>query len=134
MTPTEAKIILGDPDKLVRRAMHLVLEASGHSVVDSCASALEGIEILRERERRRKRRSKWLKTQSWRETLEYYKWQNIVLNKFNSTCQKCDRKGGMMCCHHIKPAAKYPELRYDINNGIVYCKNCHISEHTVIKE
>jgi 5-methylcytosine-specific restriction endonuclease McrA len=27
--------------------------------------------------------------------------------------------------HHIQPFADHPELRWDVNNGMTLCTNCH---------
>jgi hypothetical protein len=35
--------------------------------------------------------------------------------------------------HHIKPLATNPELVFDVNNGITYCKEFHMSFHGLLK-
>lgn len=69
-----------------------------------------------------------------RHSLFFKEWKRKVLERDNCTCQKCGTKNDnnnetQIQAHHIKPFAKYPELRYEINNGITLCKNCHKNEH-----
>jgi hypothetical protein len=56
---------------------------------------------------------------------EYKEWQLMVFGRDNFTCQICKRRGGYLDAHHILPWAIYPEYRYDINNGMTLCKECH---------
>jgi len=61
---------------------------------------------------------------------EYLKWRKAVFERDNYTCQKCDNKtGGNLRAHHIKPFAEYPELRFDVSNGVTFCHACHELEH-----
>lgn len=60
-----------------------------------------------------------------RREVRYKIWRDSVYQRDNYTCQECREKGGKLTSHHIKSWAKYPELRYDINNGITLCLNCH---------
>ena len=41
------------------------------------------------------------------------------------TCQACEKKGIRVEAHHIKEQSNYPELRFDVNNGITLCRDCH---------
>jgi len=67
------------------------------------------------------------------ENLQYYKseefkvWRNEVLDRDGYICQKCNQKKSELHAHHIKPKAKFWELRTDINNGITLCRDCHFS-------
>ncbi|MES2401836.1 MAG: HNH endonuclease [Pseudomonadota bacterium] len=46
-------------------------------------------------------------------------------------CIHCgDVSGGNLQAHHRKEWAEYPELRFDVNNGITLCKWCHWLAHT----
>lgn len=56
---------------------------------------------------------------------EYINWRNEVFERDDYTCQKCNKKGIYIMAHHIKPWSEFRELRYDINNGITLCKECH---------
>ena len=63
-------------------------------------------------------------------SIEYKRWRFDVFSRDKFTCQKCGyNKGGNLNAHHIKTFAEYPELRFDINNGITYCEPCHKLEH-----
>jgi hypothetical protein len=64
-----------------------------------------------------------------RNTGDYKHWIKSVFKRDKYTCQHCGRIGGKLNAHHIKPFAKYPELRLDVNNGITYCRQCHIDWH-----
>lgn len=67
-----------------------------------------------------------------RTTREYYEWRKAVLKRDNYTCVECGYKSHTTIkgksdiqADHIKPFGKYPELRFDINNGRVLCITCH---------
>lgn len=60
-----------------------------------------------------------------RSSPEYKQWRMKVYGRDDFTCQSCKKVGGDLEAHHIKSFAKYPELRFDINNGVTLCKECH---------
>jgi len=61
-----------------------------------------------------------------RQSGDYKSWRIEVYKRDNYTCQCCgDSKGGNLIAHHIENFSEYPELRFDINNGITTCTNCH---------
>lgn len=67
-------------------------------------------------------------TREKRSGYQYKKWVTSVYQRDNYTCQKCGAVG-MIHAHHIKQWKDYPELRYEINNGITLCQDCHSIEH-----
>jgi len=62
-----------------------------------------------------------------RESKRYKKWREIVFERDDYICQnpECQKRGGHLQAHHIFAFAKYPELRFDINNGLTSCIDCH---------
>ena len=72
-----------------------------------------------------------------RTSLEYKNWRKSVFERDDYSCVQCGIrfiKGitGKVELHadHIKPFAKFPELRLDINNGRTLCKPCHLLTDT----
>jgi hypothetical protein len=58
-------------------------------------------------------------------------WSLIVKRRDKFICQKCKKKTkGFNCCaHHIKSKKEFPELIFDINNGMTLCRSCHVAFH-----
>jgi hypothetical protein len=61
-----------------------------------------------------------------RNNKEYYYWRYLVFKRDSKCCKinNCDCEGKIIA-HHILPWRDYPELRYNINNGITLCQFHH---------
>ena len=75
-----------------------------------------------------------------RNSAKYQIWRNLVYLRDDFTCQNisceyCKNKRGVyLHAHHIKSFAKYPELRFKIDNGITYCGNYHAKLEVKIRK
>lgn len=72
-----------------------------------------------------------------RKTRQYKEWREAVYKRDNYTCQECGAKSGngktiVLHPHHIQPFATFPELRYEVSNGITLCDVCHRKRHNHI--
>lgn len=74
-------------------------------------------------------RRKQLETSDYRGTPEYQEWRRGVFQRDEYTCQKCGQIGGNLNAHHIKKFKDFPKQRYDIDNGLTLCIDCHKEEH-----
>ena len=62
-----------------------------------------------------------------RQSIEYREWQNAVHKRDKYTCQCCGKRYKDISVHHIFPFSDYIGLRFNIDNGICLCKDCHDS-------
>lgn len=65
-----------------------------------------------------------------RRSPEYKEWRTKVFERDNYTCVQCKAKcvegfKVILEADHIKPFAKFPELRFDLDNGRTLCQPCH---------
>lgn len=60
-----------------------------------------------------------------RRNSNYRIWRKSVFERDEYTCQCCGKVGDKLRGHHIFSWADNKELRYDINNGITLCNECH---------
>ena len=67
-----------------------------------------------------------VKHQEDRNNPEYKQWRLKVYKRDNYKCviNNCDCSGRIIA-HHILSFTYYPELRYEINNGITLCRFHH---------
>lgn len=72
-----------------------------------------------------------LENEKIRKNIEYRLWRESVFARDNWTCRKCGKRGNRLHAHHIKNFAQWQELRFAIDNGITFCKDCHKDFHHV---
>lgn len=59
---------------------------------------------------------------------ELRNWRTKVFKRDNFLCVKCGSKKNIQA-HHKKLWSKYKELRFDVENGMTLCHDCHQKEH-----
>lgn len=72
----------------------------------------------------------------FRNTFQYRDWHDFVLKRDCYVCQCCGNKNGnghkiQLHVHHIYNFADNETLRYDKDNGICLCKECHNYFHSI---
>lgn len=133
------------------------LKYKHHFCSNHCRAKWVGANPAQEPEYRKKKRDQWFATGKlppripqeehwnwqggiWEDNKarmkdpRYKQWRQSVFYKDNYTCQICGQRGGDLSAHHIKPWAKYPELRYDVDNGQCLCYDCHMEFHGLKKK
>jgi len=67
----------------------------------------------------------------WRNSRDYRIWRVKVIRR-DKRCRICgeirDRQA-----HHINHATYFPQLRFEVENGVTLCKRCHIQFHSNYK-
>jgi hypothetical protein len=67
---------------------------------------------------------------SLRRQPEYVEWRNAVFARDGYRCRDCgDARGGNLRAHHEKPMGDFPDLAYDVDNGVTLCHPCHELRH-----
>ena len=66
-----------------------------------------------------------------RNSIEMRLWREDVFERDNWTCQKTKIKGGKLCSHHIQNFAEFPELRFEVDNGITLSEKSHKEFHKI---
>ena len=69
-------------------------------------------------------------SQEGRRCEEYKEWREKVFARDDYTCCNCGERGRRLNAHHILSYANFPELRYDVENGITLCEECHKKCHS----
>lgn len=64
-----------------------------------------------------------------RKSKESIEWRKAVFTRDDFTCKDCGTRGAQLNAHHIKEFYLYPELRFDLSNGVTLCKSCHKARH-----
>lgn len=69
-----------------------------------------------------------------RHSLEYKWWRDEIYKRDNNRCVMCgiqgERDSPYLIVDHIKSFHYFPELRLEISNGRVLCRNCHSQTET----
>lgn len=64
----------------------------------------------------------------------HHKWVNAIVSRDKATCQHCGATGVELHAHHIKSYKDFPDLRFDVDNGITLCFKCHWNLHAALNE
>lgn len=64
-----------------------------------------------------------------RRSRQYKKWCYDVFKRDKFTCQKTGKRGNDLIAHHILNFSDYPELRFNIDNGITLSDVSHREFH-----
>ena len=65
---------------------------------------------------------------------QHVRWADSVIRRDKATCHKCGITGVEMHAHHLLSYIDHEDLRYDMDNGITLCCECHWNEHSATIE
>lgn len=76
----------------------------------------------------------WEENKRARYNMDHKIWSKEVLKRDKYICQRCGHYGGTLHPHHIFSFSQYKNLRFNIDNGLTLCINCHMKFHRTYKE
>lgn len=62
---------------------------------------------------------------------KYKEWRDSVYKRDSFICKKCNIHPKYLECHHILNWKDNVSSRYDVDNGITFCRDCHIEFHRI---
>ena len=65
----------------------------------------------------------------FRTDVRYKKWRQDIYKRDDFTCQICGDRGVKLVAHHRDCWADFPEKRFDLDNGVTLCYDCHKGLH-----
>ncbi len=93
-------------------------------------------EANKKKSQKKEKHPRWIKNRELprvkkkRPTYESEKFRLGVYERDNFICQHCGARGGKLNAHHVLRWRDYPDLRFDIQNGITLCVECHKKIHS----
>ena len=60
-----------------------------------------------------------------RNSPEYKAWRDAVFHRDKYRCKKCGTRPRWVEAHHVQSFSINVELRFDVDNGITLCRECH---------
>lgn len=61
---------------------------------------------------------------------DFRSWANLIKDRDKYTCQICNQHGGKLKAHHLNGWNAFPEQRFDLDNGVTLCNDCHKDFHS----
>ena len=58
-------------------------------------------------------------------------WAKEIKERDDYTCRLCGKYWISLNSHHMWSWDRFVEYRYDLNNGITLCNNCHMEFHKI---
>lgn len=58
-------------------------------------------------------------------------WSKAIKERDNYKCRVCGKYGVSLNSHHIYSWNRFEHHRYDLNNGVTLCSNCHELFHGI---
>lgn len=99
-------------------------------LIKKLKSAKGRIWVLRKKKENIKKVSNVLKG---RKSFKYQSWRRKVFRLAKYKCFYCG-SGGNLHAHHIKEWHFFPRLRFDVNNGMAVCVDCHKRLHPFMEK
>lgn len=66
-----------------------------------------------------------------RDVTKVNQWRRRVFERDKYTCKRCGYdKGKILRAHHLAMWSQFPELRYELSNGLTLCDECHKWVHS----
>lgn len=65
-----------------------------------------------------------------RKSYRFKEWRKAVFERDDYTCQKYKVRGVSLHPHHVLNFSEYPELRFDVNNGVTLSEKAHREFHS----
>lgn len=72
--------------------------------------------------------SRQKENQRHRKSGAYNRWRRAVVSRDGGRCRRCGGRG-QVHAHHLRSWAENPDLRFDIDNGVTLCVECHEATH-----